>query len=87
MRSLVMQYGELEIQLFVIVSGYTMMLTLGDKVDVAGLRSLPLPSPRVSDRPARIEGVPAENHRDGRLGSQRAVPACWPAPQILGESG
>ena len=39
LRSLVMQYGELGVQLFVIVSGYTMMLTLGDKVDVAGVRS------------------------------------------------
>ena len=28
------------LQLFFIVSGYTMMLTLGDKVDVAGSRSL-----------------------------------------------
>lgn len=39
LQSLVMRYGEL-VQLFFIVSGYTMMLTLGDKVDVAGLRSL-----------------------------------------------
>ena len=39
LRSLVMQYGELGVQLFFIVSGYTMMLTLGDKVDVAGAPS------------------------------------------------
>ena len=36
---MVMRYGEL-VQLFFIVSGYTMMLTFGNKVDVAGLRSL-----------------------------------------------
>ena len=40
LRSMVMQYGELGVQLFFIVSGYTMMLTFGDKVDVAGASSL-----------------------------------------------
>ena len=39
LRSMVMQYGELGVQLFFIVSGYTMMLTFGDKVDVAGASS------------------------------------------------
>ena len=39
LRSMVMQYGELGVQLFFIVSGYTMMLTFGDKVDVAGVCS------------------------------------------------
>ena len=70
LRSLVMQYGELGVHLFFIVSGYTMMLTLGDKVDVAGACSFYL---RRVFRifPAGIEGVPAESHRDGRLGSRK----------------
>ncbi len=33
------KYGELGVQLFFIVSGYTMMLTFGDKVDPAAIRS------------------------------------------------
>jgi exopolysaccharide production protein ExoZ len=34
-----MDYGQLGVQLFFIVSGYTMMLTFGDKIDSAGVRS------------------------------------------------
>jgi exopolysaccharide production protein ExoZ len=33
------QYGELGVQLFFMVSGYTMMLTFGDRVDLAATRS------------------------------------------------
>ena len=34
-----MDYGQLGVQLFFIVSGYTMMLTFGDKINSAGVRS------------------------------------------------
>ncbi|MEA2908044.1 MAG: hypothetical protein QOJ15_125 [Bradyrhizobium sp.] len=34
-----LEYGELGVQLFFIVSGYTMMLTFGDRVDLAAARS------------------------------------------------
>jgi peptidoglycan/LPS O-acetylase OafA/YrhL len=34
-----MDYGQLGVQLFFIVSGYTMMLTFGDKIDSVGVRS------------------------------------------------
>src|ERR1700676_1473409 len=33
------EYGELGVQLFFIVSGYTMMLTFGDRVDFAAARA------------------------------------------------
>jgi peptidoglycan/LPS O-acetylase OafA/YrhL len=39
LNSFAMHYGELGVQLFFIVSGYTMMLTFGDRVDPAAARS------------------------------------------------
>jgi exopolysaccharide production protein ExoZ len=39
LRWLALEYGERGVQLFFIVSGYTMMLTYGDSVDVAAARS------------------------------------------------
>jgi exopolysaccharide production protein ExoZ len=39
LRWFALEYGELGVQLFFIVSGYTMMLTFGDRVDFAAVRS------------------------------------------------
>ncbi len=39
LTALAMDYGQLGVQLFFIVSGYTMMLTFGDKIDSAAVRS------------------------------------------------
>jgi len=39
LNSFAMHYGELGVQLFFIVSGYTMMLTFGDRVDLPAARS------------------------------------------------
>ena len=39
LNSFAIQYGELGVQLFFIVSGYTMMLTFGESVDLAAARS------------------------------------------------
>ena len=39
LRSFATNYGELGVPLFFIVSGYTMMLTFGDRVDLAATRS------------------------------------------------
>jgi exopolysaccharide production protein ExoZ len=46
----VLEYGKLGAQLFFIVSGYTMMLTFGDRVDLAAARSFYIrrPDGRVS---------------------------------------
>ena len=65
LRSMVMQYGELGVQLFFIVSGYTMMLTFGDKVDVAGASSFYL---------RRVFRIVPRSHRrrTGRKPSRRS---------------
>lgn len=39
LTALAMDYGQLGVQLFFIVSGYTMMLTFGDRIDSAAVRS------------------------------------------------
>lgn len=39
LRWFALEFGELGVQLFFIVSGYTMMLTFGDRVDFAAVRS------------------------------------------------
>jgi exopolysaccharide production protein ExoZ len=39
LTALAMDYGQLGVQLFFIVSGYTMMLTFGDRIDPAAVRS------------------------------------------------
>jgi exopolysaccharide production protein ExoZ len=39
LNSFAMHYGEFGVQLFFIVSGYTMMLTFGDRTDLAAARS------------------------------------------------
>jgi len=39
LNSFALDHGELGVQLFFIVSGYTMMLTFGERVDLAAARS------------------------------------------------